>query len=172
MRSSRFVGYLAALIQPDALHIKWTLISLETYNSSDLIWIEAYRVWRQYRNDQPERLCVTLGVRHPFANSAGYQRLARFVIADAIGYLPDAMTHTHHVDRNAMNDAIDNLELISAQYHGRIHASGVCVGRGRDGRFVSLEEMGEAEQQDVARETWWPRHGAIVGNQARDTQRA
>jgi hypothetical protein len=167
MRSSRQVGYLASIIQPDALHTKWTLISVETYQSSDLIWIEAYRVWRQYRNDQPERLCVTLGVRHPYANSAGYQRLARFLIADSIGYLPDPMTHTHHVDRDPLNDAYENLELISAQYHGRIHASGVCVGRGRDGRFVSLEEMGEQEARDTTRETYWPRHGAIVGNQVR-----
>ena len=127
-------------------------------------WIETLstkglKVWR----DEKGRACVTLGRQHPYANSAGYQRVARFLIAEELGYMPNSMDHTHHKDRDKRNDSLDNLELINTAYHGQIHASGVCVGRGVDGRFVSLEY--ESADGEIA-EFWWPRRGAILGTEA------
>lgn len=169
MRSKHTVGYLVPR-KPESYGVRpgWILIARERFHSYHIKQgdIECYRVWQQYRDSRPERLCVTLGKSHPYANSAGYQRLARFIIADSLGYLPDPMTHTHHVDGNSLNDAWENLELISAAYHGRIHASGICVGRGRDGRFIPLEAMGRDEQLEIAREVWLPRYGAVIGTQA------
>lgn len=116
---------------------------------------EGLRVWR----DSKGRACVTLPKQHPYSNSAGYQRLARFLIAEEIGRLPHTAEHTHHKNRKLWDDRIENLSLLSVEYHGQIHASAICVGRGEDGRFCELEEP---ESSPFA----WPRYGAVLGNQA------
>lgn len=110
--------------------------------------------------DHKSRRCVTLHPRHPYANSAGYQRLARFLIAESLGYLPRSDEHTHH--RNGISDdSLGALELVAVEYHGRIHASAIYVGRGEDGRFISLDPP------DPPRELDWPRYGAILGRAAK-----
>lgn len=118
---------------------------------------EGLKIWR----DTKGRACVTLPVQHPYSNSAGYQRLARFLISEELGYLPHSMDHTHH-KHGLGDDSLSSLALINVQYHGQIHASALFVGRGEDGRFRSLsaQEMDEVGVRD------WPRHGAILGAQA------
>lgn len=120
---------------------------------------EGFKLWRDHRS----RACVTLGTRHPYANSGGWQYLARFLIAESLGYMPRTDEHTHHVDRDKMNDRLDmsNYELIAATYHGRIHGSAVCVARCTDtGRFMPLDQPGP--------EHAWPRYAAVLGNEARE----
>lgn len=121
---------------------------------------EGLKIWQ----DDKGRNCVTLPSRHPYANSAGFQRLARFLIAEDLGYLPRSDEHTHHVNRILSDDRIDNLELVAVEYHGRIHASAAFVGRGRDGKFI------ERDPHEIPPEGGfvdWPRNGAVLGNAAR-----
>lgn len=115
-------------------------------------------------HDDKGRACITLPSRHPYANSAGYQRLARFLIAEELGYLPRSDEHTHHVNRDLTDDQVDNLELVSVAYHGQLHASAAFVGRGVDGRFV---ERDPSEPPPVGGLVDWPRDRAVLGNQAR-----
>lgn len=114
--------------------------------------------------DDKNRACITLHPRHPYANSAGYQRLARFLIAEDLGYLPRPDEHTHHTNGDLTDDRIDNLELVAVAYHGRIHASAAFVGRGEDGRF---RERDPSEPPPVGGLVDWPRCGAVLGNRVK-----
>lgn len=126
-----------------------------------MVWsTDGYPVWE----DDKGRACVTLHPRHPYANSAGYQRLARFLIAEELGYLPRSDEHTHHRNRDLTDDTLSNLELVAVAYHGRLHASAAFVGRGEDGRF---RERDPHEPPPVGGLVDWPRCGAVLGNQAR-----
>lgn len=102
------------------------------------------------------RACVTLHVQHPFANSAGWQRLYRFLILESLGleHGLDSMDHVHHVNGEKLDDVIDNLEVWSCEYHGSHHASATFSRRDERGRFAVNEKVG---QQFV------PRWGAIIG---------
>lgn len=124
---------------------------------------EGYPLWE----DDKGRACVTLGPHHPYANSGGYQRLARFLIAEELGYLPRPDEHTHHTDCDLTNDRLSNLELVAIEYHGRLHASAAFVGRGEDGRF---RERDPHTPPPVGGLVDWPRCGAVLGNQAREAQ--
>lgn len=121
---------------------------------------EGLPIW----HDDKGRACITLPSHHPYANSAGYQRLARFLIAEELGYLPRPDEHTHHVNRDLTDDRVDNLELVSVAYHGQLHASAAFVGRGVDGRFV---ERDPHDPPPVGGLVDWPRDRAVLGNQAR-----
>lgn len=118
---------------------------------------EGLKIWR----DEKGRACLTLPKLHPYSNSAGYQRLARFLIAEELGYLPPPSQHTHH-RRGLLDDSLDALELLDTQYHGRVHASALYVARAVDGRFISIEDPGEHGGVFD-----WPRRGAVLGNAAR-----
>lgn len=122
---------------------------------------EGLRVWR----DEEGRACVTLHVRHPYANSAGWQRLYRFLVMEALGEVLDPMSHVHHANGKKVDDSVDNLEVLAASYHGRTHASGY-ISHARDpatGRFCVVEDPGE-----FGGEKWVPRWGAIIGPSAMD----
>ena len=120
---------------------------------------EGYKLWENGKG----RRCVTLHPSHPYANSAGYQYLARFLIAEHLGHLPRPDEHTHHVNGKLYDDRVDNLELVAVAYHGQIHASAAFVGRGMDGRFVELDP---SIPPPVAGFVDWPRAGAVLGNAA------
>lgn len=123
---------------------------------------EGYKIWP----DDKGRTCVTLPLSHPYANSAGYQRLARFLIAEELGYLPRSDEHTHHQNGKLHDDRIDNLELVAVAYHGQIHASAAFVGRGEDGRFKELDPS-EIPPAPPGGFVDWPRYGAVLGNAAK-----
>lgn len=122
--------------------------------------VDGFRVWP----DDKGRMCVSLGQRHPYSNSGGYQRLARFLIAEDLGHLPRSDEHTHHRNGRLTDDRIDNLELVAVEYHGRLHASAAFVGRGEDGRFVERDPSTPPPDGGLV---GWPRAGAILGNQAK-----
>lgn len=129
--------------------------------SWSVVWsVDGLPIW----HDADHRACVTLHPRHPYANSAGYQRLARFLIAEGLGYLPRPDEHTHHTNGNLTDDRVDNLELVAVEYHGRLHASAAFVGRGEDGRFVERDPHSPPPVGGLVN---WPRCGAVLGNQAR-----
>jgi hypothetical protein len=122
---------------------------------------EGLRVW----SDSKGRRCVTLPAAHPYTippnaqgKSPGYQRLARFLIAEELGYLPRPDEHTHH-RRGLTDDSLSSLDLVHVSYHGQIHASAVYVARDEQGRFKPLNPPEGIYD--------WPRRGAILGNAAR-----
>ncbi len=118
---------------------------------------EGLRIWP----NADHRRCVTLPKAHPYANSAGYQYVARFLIAETLGALPRSDEHTHHLDGNLANDPTDcsNYELMAAAYHGQIHGRATCVARcDETGRFRAIEQPGPDHH--------WPRRAAVLGNQA------
>lgn len=126
---------------------------------------DGLRVW----SDSKGRRCVTLPAQHPYTippnaqgKSPGYQRLARFLIAEELGYLPRPDEHTHH-RRGLTDDSLSSLDLVHVAYHGQIHASAVYVARDEQGRFKPLNPPEGIYD--------WPRRGAILGNAAR-TDRA
>lgn len=136
---------------------------LRLYRDNSGEWIiapstEGYPVF----HDSKGRACITINKRHPYATSAGYQRLARFIVAESIGRELRPDEHIHHLNGDLTDDRPSNLALVSAEYHGRVHGSALFVARHRDGRFVELE-------QSESRYSSWPRHGAILGTQARHT---
>ncbi len=97
--------------------------------------------------DDRGRVRVTLGVDHPYANSAGWQYRYRLVVACAIGRLPRSDEHVDHLGEGGSDDDLRRLRLILAEYHGQYHARAteLAGGRGVDGRFKELEEPLETE---------------------------
>lgn len=102
-----------------------------------------------------------LGRDHPLANSGGWQYAYRVDVADAIGRPLRSDEHVHHVNRDHTDDDLENLELLTVEYHGQVsgYAALLAVARGEDGRFKEL---------DVPEGPFsWPRRGPVLGNAAR-----
>lgn len=101
------------------------------------------------RRDSRGRWCVYLGPSHPYANSGGWQYRSRLTCAVALGRMLRSDEHVHHVDGDRSNDALHNLEVLSVEYHGRLHASAMEVAgvmkRDAKGRYA-----GRSEAQRVA----------------------
>lgn len=87
------------------------------------------------------RIRVNLYKGHRFANSAGWQWRHRLVVAYALGVLPRPDEHVHHENETIDDDRLENLSVVCAEYHGRIHARGAEVAgrRGDDGKFRSYK---------------------------------
>ena len=96
---------------------------------------------------------------HPLATSGGWQWLSRYLVMADLGHLLRRDEHVHHLDLDWRNDLPSNLEVLLAEYHGRLHASATVLWRrrGPDGRFLP-------EEAPVTRS--WPRRGAILGRAA------
>lgn len=124
--------------------------------------VEGCKLWTNRKG----RRCITLHPLHPYANRGGWQYLARFLMAESLGYLPPSNEHTHHENGNLQDDCINNLELVSVEYHGQLHASALFVGRGVDGRFIPLDPSDHPPPGGVVE---WPRYGPILGNRAKES---
>lgn len=95
------------------------------------------------------RVMVTLGPKHRFANTGGWQYRYRLVVSYAlerklVGGHVTANRYAEHVDHiNGIvdDDKIGNLQLIGASIHGKTHATATidAMTRDSDGRFVELE---------------------------------
>jgi len=59
---------------------------------------------------------------HPMATSTGYVYEHRVVMENKLGRLLKSTEVVHHIDGNRRNNAIDNLELLTADEHARVHA--------------------------------------------------
>lgn len=104
--------------------------------------------------DSRGRLRVQLGVGAPFANSGGWQYVSRFIVMQALGRPLRRDEHCHHLTSGI--EALDEYELLLAEYHGSLHAWATTLagGRGADGRFRAIEPHGTQP---------WPRFRAIMG---------
>ena len=58
---------------------------------------------------------------HPFCTEHGYVLMHRVVMENHIGRLLNSNEIVHHKDRNKKNNSIDNLELLIASEHSRMH---------------------------------------------------
>ena len=68
--------------------------------------------------------------------------------------------HVHHKSQDRTNDNPKDLELILAEYHGRIHGLATVLGRMRseDGKFVEVDRPEKTEKT-----VNWPRNKAVLG---------
>jgi len=95
------------------------------------------------------RVIVTLGTRHRYANTGGWQYRYRLVVSYALerrltgGHVTaDAYAeHVDHINGIVDDDRLENLQLLGASIHGRSHALATIDARWRDfeGRFIEQE---------------------------------
>lgn len=88
--------------------------------------------------DKLGRKRIVLGKSHPFANKAGWQYLARYLVMKETGQRLRSDEHTDHIDLDKHNDDLSNLRVLLAQRHGKHHVylAELAGGRGPDGRFT------------------------------------
>ena len=60
---------------------------------------------------------------HPKRNAKGLYPLHRVLVENSIGRLLDRGEHVHHKNHDKSDDALGNLELLSASEHGRLHGT-------------------------------------------------
>jgi hypothetical protein len=129
-------------------------------------WREGLRIGFEShaaRIGQP-RARATLPRQHPYANSAGWQYLARFLVMEALGDRLETAEHVHHDNGHALDDRLDNYLVLGAAYHGRLEATRFLIAeRHPDGRFKRVEYVG-----GTAATRWAPRFGAVIGSAAAD----
>lgn len=58
---------------------------------------------------------------HPMANSTGYVLEHRLVMSRVLGRTLRADEHIHHIDENPVNNAPENLMIVTPEEHRRIH---------------------------------------------------
>lgn len=87
--------------------------------------------------DSRGRRRIYLGKGHPYANSGGWQWLARYLLMVRLGRRLERWEHAHHRDRDRANDRARNLRVLEASAHSRLHAAEMTATgrRGTDGRF-------------------------------------
>ena len=72
------------------------------------------------------RYCRTLPL-HPRANSMGLYPLHRVLMENKLGRSLSKDEHVHHLDHDATNDSLENLAVLTASEHGRLHNAGLRV---------------------------------------------
>jgi hypothetical protein len=72
--------------------------------------------------DRANHVRVNLGLSHPLANTGGWQYLSRYVVMLTIGERLHRDEHVHHINGNKLDCRRDNLEVLLAESHGRLHA--------------------------------------------------
>lgn len=58
---------------------------------------------------------------HPKASSNGYVLRYRYLMEQKLGRYLESWEEVHHRDENELNDAIENLEVMTTQEHTRHH---------------------------------------------------
>lgn len=58
---------------------------------------------------------------HPGANGSGYILYSRYLMEKKIGRELRANENIHHINKNPLDDRIENLELMSRGEHTRLH---------------------------------------------------
>jgi hypothetical protein len=77
--------------------------------------------WKNGRTIVRGRALIHVGREHPMANSMGYVYEHRLIAAAAIGRMLSHDEHVHHIDLDPLNNAPENLVIVTATQHGRIH---------------------------------------------------
>jgi hypothetical protein len=115
--------------------------------------------WREVRawTGRPGRRRKVAAWVHPAATSGGWAWLPRFLVWRETGEAPHPSEHCHHEDGNVSGYDPSKIEVVLAEYHGRLHAYATLLYRLRDpqGRFAPSGETYRI-----------PRYGAILGKAA------
>lgn len=61
---------------------------------------------------------------HPMSNAAGKVYIHRYIAEQYYGIKLDSTLHVHHKDNNKLNNEPDNLEILTASEHRKLHSSG------------------------------------------------
>lgn len=85
--------------------------------------------------DRRGRVRVNLYPGHPYAYRAGWAWRSRLILCYALGRRLARGEHADHRNRNRRLDSPQNLRLMSAREHSKMHAT--TRRRGADGRFLS-----------------------------------
>lgn len=96
-----------------------------------------------------QRPIIYLDKSNPFANSAGYQYLSRFVVQYTTGERLRPDEHVHHANGVLTDCRRDNLEVWLSERHGRFHARHQLLYMLRDrvtGRFMKSPVPSFSEQ--------------------------
>lgn len=64
---------------------------------------------------------------HPFSYANGCVYLHRLVMENHLGRFLDPSEHVHHKDENRTNNSVDNLEILSASEHAKLHLTKVTT---------------------------------------------
>lgn len=110
------------------------------------------------RPDARGRHRIQLGKGTPYANSGGWQWLARYVVMEALGRKLRSDEHVHHRNGDKSDNRLENLEVLAAEYHGRLHGS-ACV--------IARDELGRFREVTPGPIFPWPRYAAVLGPSAR-----
>jgi HNH endonuclease len=97
-----------------------TLRKLSEAHKGKRMGVESSR-WKgglQMRNGRLNRL---VGSGHPMATASGYVLEYRLVMAEKLGRFLDVREHVHHIDMDHTNNDPDNLALVTASQHMRVH---------------------------------------------------
>jgi hypothetical protein len=111
--------------------------------------------------DPRGRVKVRLCAGHPYANTGGWQWRYRLVVSYALGRRLRTDEHVDHVNGKCSDDRLENLRLLVAEYHGRLHARlfEIAGGRSETGQF---REIGSAAEAIEAHEVTACRSGAVI----------
>lgn len=93
----------------------WPFLKMETNMELDLTKIAIDVGVGYYYVYQPD---------HPMANAAGKVYIHRYVAETFYGVRLTSDLHVHHKDENKLNNDPDNLEILTAAEHGKLHSPG------------------------------------------------
>lgn len=77
--------------------------------------------WQGGRVVREGRVLVCVGRGHPLADVYGYAYEHRVVASEMLGRPLREDEHVHHIDLDPMNNAIENLAVMSNSQHRRLH---------------------------------------------------
>jgi hypothetical protein len=77
--------------------------------------------WKGGLQMRKGRLNRLVGVDHPMAPASGYVLEYRLVMAEKLGRYLSSDEHVHHIDLDASNNDPDNLVVLTAAQHMRLH---------------------------------------------------
>lgn len=77
--------------------------------------------WKGGTHTRRRRRQIFVGVTHPMANSNGYVFEHRLVMAGVLGRSLRSDEHVHHIDLDSLNNAPENLILLTPSQHSRLH---------------------------------------------------
>lgn len=77
--------------------------------------------WKGGVHVRRKRRLVYVGRTHPMANTSGYVLEHRLVMAGVLGRPLRRDEHVHHLDLDSLNNAPENLLIVTPSQHSRIH---------------------------------------------------